>query len=282
LATGLAAFGIFLLIDKSDKRRGLIEYRYVVMALFSIALGLLAHDGVLFTLLGMIPLVIYDFVKNGVHTRLNYKYITAGILIALALLVPWQIVKSELTTSDRLIKWHFAGVISVDDKRGTLQTIVDEYKKLSFHQWVSNKETNVRTLVDGGVHDKCSSSLRHIFDACHMASWRDHVFFSMTYAFEFFIFGFLIVAWQLIKRRLDMFDIKILLISITSILFWVFLMFIPGGTVLHQGSYATMFLLFVFLGKKLSTLPDALFVSIIGLQVALFYLAWLRPFGIAV
>ncbi|MCA9334361.1 hypothetical protein KC963_04910, partial [Candidatus Saccharibacteria bacterium] len=62
------------------------------------------------------------------------------------------------------------------------------------------------------------------------------------------------------------------------VVLWVLAMFVPGSTVIHQGSYASVLLLLVLLGKKLALLPDYLFVGFVALQVGLFALAWLIPF----
>jgi hypothetical protein len=113
-----------------------------------------------------------------------------------------------------------------------------------------------------------------------MASWRLLTFFSTFWAFEFFIFGFLILIWQLFKRSLDKFDRAVLWIVFLSLAFWILVMYIPSSTVLHQGSYATEMLLFLLLGKKLAGLPQSVFMPLMSLQVLLFYMAWLRPFGI--
>jgi hypothetical protein len=47
---------------------------------------------------------------------------------------------------NRLVKWMLAGVIPIDH-RGTLQTILDQYRALSPGQLLANKWTNVLTLA---------------------------------------------------------------------------------------------------------------------------------------
>lgn len=280
MAASLTVFGVLLLVNTSSKHKRLFEYKYVLMAGLSIALGLLAHGGVIFTLLALVPLILYDFLRRKSQTKIQWEQVVLAILAGLVLLVPWQITKSQLTSHDRLIKWQLAGVIPADDPRGTLLTIKQQYSKLTLNEWLNDKKVNVSTLYDGGVTSTCKSRFSTIFDSCNMATWRSRTFFSTFFAFEFFIFGFLIVVWQLVRNSLDKVDKTLLWVGLLTMVIWILLMFLPGSTVVHQGSYATMVLLFILFGKKVADLPSPVFTALIGLQVLLFYLAWLRPFGI--
>lgn len=279
LAASLFVFAVCLLLFTEKKEKTLLSYRYLPMAAAAAALSLLSHTGVLFTLFAVIPLVLYDVRKHSLLKPAWLKRVGIAALLAVVLLLPWQIAKSQLITHDRLVKWHFAGVVPAEDPRGTLETIVQEYKKLPLNTWVANKKANFEILVTGGVHATCSSALSDTFDDCNMSAWRDRVFFSSFYSLEWFAAGFLVLIWQAFKRTLDKLDKELLLIFGSYLVIWSLLMFLPGSTVLHQGSYASMLLLLVLLIKKLALLPDYLFVTFVGLQVSIFALAWLRPFG---
>lgn len=281
LSASLVVFSVFLLIDAGKTKR-LFDYRYAVMAALAISLGLLAHTGVVFTLLGMLPVMAYDLGFHRKGRKLPLKPLVAAVILSLLLLVPWQITKSHLTTHDRLVKWQLAGVISAKDQRGTLETIKQEYQKLTFKQWLSNKKSNTEVVFTGSVHNHCDVRPSDILSNCNLASWRSLTFFSPFFAFEFFILGFPAALWQMFKRTLDKLDRTLLWTSLLSLVAWILLLFIPGSTVLHQGSYATEILLFIVLGRKLASLPSYVFGPLIGLQVILFYIAWLRPFGIHV
>jgi hypothetical protein len=63
-------------------------------------------------------------------------------------------------------------------------------------------------------------------------------------------------------------------LALAAILTWVVLMFGPGSTVVHQGSYATVLLLFVSLSAWLATLPGLWPYAILTLQAALFAWGW--------
>ncbi|HXE10120.1 MAG TPA: hypothetical protein VN554_01715, partial [Verrucomicrobiae bacterium] len=280
LSASLAVFAVFLILDLNKRRKRLFDYRYVIMASLALALGLLSHTGIVFTAVGLVPIVVYDLIIHGTFRTLKLKPLLIAFAVALLLLVPWQVTKDHLTKHDRLIKWQLAGVISANDNRGTLQTIKDQYKKLTFKEWANDKWTNTHALFINYAKTRCGFGISTMFNKCNMASWRLLTFFSTFWAFEFFIFGFLILVWQLVKRSLDKFDVIVLWTAFLSLAFWILVMYVPGSTVLHQGSYATEMLLFILLGRKLAGLPRYAFAPLIALQVLLFYMVWLRPFGI--
>lgn len=280
LSAALAVFALFIVLDLNKGHKRFFDYRYAIMSALALALGLLSHTGIIFTVFGIAPLVLYDLIAHRTYRTLHWKPLLTAFMVALVLLIPWQITKDHLTTHDRLVKWQLAGVISAQDNRGTLETIKDQYKKLTFKQWLNDKRTNTHALFINYAKTRCGFGISTMFDKCNMASWRLLTFFSTFWAFEFFIFGFLILIWQAVKRSLDKFDTIVLWTAFLSLAFWIVVMYIPGSTVLHQGSYATEMLLFVLLGRKLAGLPRYAFLPVIGLQILLFYMVWLRPFGI--
>lgn len=279
LAASLFVLGAFLMLWRYNKEKSILSYRYLPISSVAISLALLSHTGVLFTLLAMIPVVTYDVVRNKLLSVNLLKKTAVALVIAVCFLLPWQVAKSQLISHDRLIKWHFAGVIPAEDPRGTLETIVDEYQKISFDDWLKNKKANAETLITGAVVDTCSPRLNDTFDDCNMAVWRNRVFFSSFYSLELFALGFIVIAWQLWKRKLDTFDISVLVIFALYLFIWWLAMFLPTSTVLHQGSYASMLLLLLLLAKKITLLPDYTFIVFVVLQVGFFVLAWLVPFS---
>ncbi len=62
--------------------------------------------------------------------------------------------------------------------------------------------------------------------------------------------------------------------SLISLLFWVLVMFGPGTTIIHQGSYATMLLLFTGLALLISGLPRFLVYFLLTLHITLFVVIW--------
>lgn len=271
LAASLVFTGILSLLGKNKPAR----YRYLPFAALTISLGALSHTAVLFT---VIPFLAYYLFVVFRLKKINVRYFGVAFTIALVMLAPWFIYKNSVVKTDRLAKWQFAGVTSADDKRGTAQTIKDQYKTLTFGKWINNKEENVKTVVTGNYNSTpgCSFNEQGLIDKCVFGDWRTLTFFSSFFAFEALNLGWLAVIYQFIRKKIDLLDKELLIIITGSLLFWVLLVFAPGGTILHTGSYTTMMLIALLLLKKISELPKAnlLISCLAGLQITIFYLAW--------
>jgi hypothetical protein len=64
-------------------------------------------------------------------------------------------------------------------------------------------------------------------------------------------------------------------LALASVAAWVLLMFGPGSTMVHQGSYATVLLLFAPLAAWLTTLPGWLPSTLLTVQGVFFAAGWL-------
>lgn len=273
LAGSMVLTGIFILLG-TDK---VSKYKYLPFAALLISLGVLSHSAVLFT---VIPFAIYYLYQIIRSKKINVKYFGAALAIGLLMLVPWYAYKDSVTKTDRLSKWFFAGVTSASDKRGTVKTITDQYKTLSFSDWVSVKEQNVKTIVTGNYSPtpRCSVGFQGFISKCVSMEWRSITFFSTVFAFELLGLGWFAVIYQFIRRKIDLLDKELVLLILAGLVFWVIVMFQPGAAVVHAGSYATMMLAFLLILKKLSELPSFFIGSIASMQVVLFYLAWVAPY----
>lgn len=274
LAGSLVFTGILILLDVNKQPR----YRYLPLSALLISLGILSHSAVLFT---VIPFCLYYLFKIIRYKKIRLKYVGAALMIGLLMLTPWLLYKDSVVKSDRLAKWFFAGVTSASDKRGTVTTIADQYKKLSFGKWVSNKEHGAESLVTGnhyGLDSKCTVSVHGIVNKCIFLQWRALTFYSTFFAFELLGLGWIYVIYKFIRKKTDTLDKELLLLIFGGLAFWVFAMFDAQWMIVHAGSYATMMLAFFLLVKKLSELPRFFIRSIAIAQVILFYLAWITPY----
>lgn len=273
LAASMVFTAIFVLLGK-DKTA---KYKYLPFAALLISLGILSHSAVLFT---VIPFAIYYLYRVTHLKKINIKYFSAALIIGLLMLAPWFIYKDSVVKSDRLSKWFFAGVTSASDKRGTVETIADSYKKISFGEWVSVKGHNLGTVVTGDYRSTpgCSFNAKGFIDKCVSMEWRSLSFFSTVFAFELLGLGWFAVVYKFIKGKADLLDKELLLIVSAGLAFWVIVIFQKGLTIVHAGSYATMMLAFLLILKKLSELPRLFIGSIAVIQVVLFYLAWVTPY----
>lgn len=274
LSAAMVLSAVALFIGQTSKK---FSYNYLPFAALLVALGLLSHSGVLFTLVPFAALIIYKVTRS---QNIGYKYLLISLLLGLAILAPWQIFKGTVTSSDRLVKYHFAGIHAHEDKRGTLRTIVDEYRATNFAQWQHRKIQNVKALVSGNLSPSkdCPIKINTLFSGCNLLQWRTVTFYSTLFALEIFTLGLFLLLFGLLRKQWDAFDKEAIFIISGSMVFWVLAMFESGGTVVHQGSYATMMLLFVLLARQLTRLPYVTLGFLVGFQALIFYFVWIGYF----
>ncbi|HSX42989.1 MAG TPA: hypothetical protein VLF59_02785 [Candidatus Saccharimonadales bacterium] len=278
LAAALTVAGMAPFIGTPLTRKLL---RFLPVGLGLIALGLEAHGGVIFTIIPFACFLVYKFLKLGPIDRSDYKPIIAAIIILLAIMVPWQAYSSSITTSNRLVKYQFANVTEASDKRGTIKTLIDAYTNLTPGEWAHNKLQNLRTLIDGTGNEGFIyiCPIDHVVasrDEC--AKQRDLAFFSTLFSIESFVFGTIFLIYQAVKRQLDKFDKEALIIISAYLILWVLLMFAPGSTVVHQGSYATEILMFLLAGRAIYRSSPRFLSILVAAQLIIFYAAWIHPF----
>jgi len=106
------------------------------------ALSLLAHGAAIFALLGFATLF---WIRRKEWQTRDILVTTA---IAALVYIPWMAYQKFYDPpGDRLIKWHLAGVVPVDESRSPFSTIVEEYQKSGFRGFAVNKFHNLRMLL---------------------------------------------------------------------------------------------------------------------------------------
>jgi hypothetical protein len=109
-------------------------------------------------------------------------------------------------------------------------------------------------------------------------SLRRCEFLCLFWAPGFLNLGWLVACWSLWRRKAVLdpgLAVMMPALGIASALTWVLLMYGPGATVIHQGSYATVLLLFVGLAAWITTLPRSMGYLILAAQGLLFSIGWL-------
>jgi hypothetical protein len=275
LAGALTVAGMSPFLGVEMKKKLL---RFLPVGAGLIALGLMSHGGVIFSIIPFACLLLYKLWR--LQDR-DYRLIGIALAIVVAIMLPWQIYRASITTSDRLVKYQFADVMSAADTRGTAETLIDAYKGISFGTWVHNKLQNLRTLIDGTGNEGFIyiCPIDHVVasrDEC--AKQRDLAFFSTLFSVESFVFGGIFLIYQAIRRRLDGFDKESLIVIGACLALWVLLMFAPGSTVVHQGSYVTGILMFILFGRSILRSSPKFLAFLVAAQVLIFYAAWVHPF----
>lgn len=273
LAASLVAFATLLLIDRSRLKQ---REKYLPMAAIAASLGILSHSGVMFTLLPLFIYVVIRFMREKRWYK-KLKYPALAAMIVLVTFIPWQLYKSSVNKNDRLLEWHLAGISKGTDSRPTTKTIVEEYRKLDFAEWVEARQDNLHILVVGSPADyeNCVSGLGVLRGTCSAQEWRGVTFFSTFFAFEFFIVGFFLIFYRLARGKLDTTDKTLFGLTLASVLVWSVMMFLPGGAIVHQGSYATMLLGFILFAKIIIDLQPKLLIGLVASQSVLFCLIWI-------
>ena len=263
LGAGLAIAGVSLLIYdyKSRKQLNRSEYFYWVTVASLFALSMLSHGSIIFTIL---PLGLYLLLTKHLP---SFKIIIVALSAFLIIYGPWALYQEQRTDSNRLVKWHLAGVIAVDE-RSTVAAIKDSYTSISTNEWVNARFENFNTLfsIDVDYGSKNPSSAERL---------RQQEFFATITALSVLNAGW--VALLMMRRKKDPTLKKVtplLVLSLVSLVAWNILMFLPGSAVIHQNSYVTMMLLITSLVVAIGTINKNLQLVVTVSQVIIFLAVW--------
>ena len=269
-ALALCALAILLSREPGDRWRGA-----GLLAAVLAALSMLAHGGTCFGLLAIAAFVI----------RLR-RPVTAGAVAVCAaamavLYVPWMLYQHFVDPpADRLLKWHLAGVTSVDS-RGFLQALVEQYRSLFLTQLLGNKGGNVLTLlVNTGLMRKPHLEWTSGF----YGNARIAQFYFLLPAAGLLLLGALALLLPSARRRLA--DVRPLAVfTVLATVVWVTLLW--GGSVdpavIYVGPYASLIVFIGLCALGVTVLPPLPGGLILAASAAWFAVEWLpgitfRPF----
>lgn len=234
------------------------------LAAGSAALGMLSHGGVVFTFPAIALMLVLRPKSNwGVRSLL------IGCAIYLLLMAPWNAYQKLYDPpGDRLVKLHLAGMLEKEQQpKSSIQAILESYRKLTLPEILNHKWENVKTLVDSPYSTSKQPSQRRTKEFIHVLRGL-----SVLNA------GWLVLLVTLFQRKPTQATRRaqgLMAIAAFSIVFWLLIMFGPSTTIIHQGSYATMMLLFTSLAILLTQLPPWLCYALLSLQILLFTYDWI-------
>ncbi len=266
LAAGAFALAAFLLwFGREPDDAGVKHPSVAAGALMGLAW--LSHGGVGFAILALAPWVIRSAIP-----RWRLWLLSAATFAVLA--GSWAAYQKWYDPpGNRLAKWHLAGVIPPDD-RGTLETIVTAYRARPFEAWLASRGLNVRSLYWGRWSDLVA------FDFDQRASRRSDEFYHTFFALGWWNLGFIALPVLLTGRRdsaVSRLASRAILWTAATFAVWVALYFVGGHTVIHQGSYTTLLVLFPVLALALARLHIAALVVIASAQFVAFAALWMQP-----
>ena len=238
------------------------------------ALAILAHGSSFFALIGFTLTVVLFWAWPPLKSMI-YGAATLALLY-----VPWMLYQQFVDPpGNRLVKWHIAGIEAVD-ARSVGATLRDSYGALSWHEYVTGRFANLETLI--GVWPTNLRQLAELVfrgDASHVGQIRAADFFNFLTSLQVFSIALMAAIVLMFFMRDDQRQQRAiaqrLLVALEATLIgFAILIFLPGQTINHIGSYATqvMAALFAFMVLVLRTpLLAALFVLIQAAAVAATY-----------
>jgi hypothetical protein len=279
LAANLVVIAISLALFRPQSPEG--DRPFFRTALWGMAAGLafLAHGGVVFTLL---PLGLILLIPRYFPGMARLAVAAAAFVVTV---LPWSLYqKSYDPPGTELIRQHIAGRSPTwQDDRPLLANLADAYRGLSASQILANKQANMEVLFRASEHPAddqypwppYGSPKPWPVDA---VSLRRCEFLCLFWAPGLLNLGWLwaaLTGWRRPAPLNPVLGLVAPLLGLASALAWVLLMFGPGSTVVHQGSYATLLLLFVSLAAWIATMPGWLPYAILFGQGILFGVVWL-------
>ncbi len=230
-----------------------------VLAGALLAFAMLSHGGSMFAIAAI--LVARLLLRRSLDVKLFSFLLGSAFLLYL----PWMLYqKFYEPPGDRLLKYHLAGV-EEPDPRTFGQVAAAEYGKLTVRDWATNRFENLMAIVDhqgeywrdvgallSGLAHPGSRSGPGI--AKLAAEMRAMNFFYLSPCMGPLLSGLVALGIGSL-RRIGSVEwktaLRLWLVIAGTIVVWCLLMFRPGSTILHQGTYA---LVLLFAAASLLTL----------------------------
>ena len=250
--TGVALAAIAALVEivRSDEQK---FWRYFICGAL-VAFSLLTHTSHAFAMIGLI-LTMCLYILRSQERRRNLISFFSVLMVTGVIYLTWVIFQRTFDPpGDRLAKWHFAGIKEITPI-GTIPSILEQYEKLTFFQWIGYKVQNFERLIFP-VWDKGDFSLTSQTNSNSklVSPWNFGESFSDYWitAGEVVLLVAIMPAiyWGLINlvyRRfhspsdgitpqLKKFNVSALYSLIFGVFMWAILIFLPGTTYVFHGS----------------------------------------------
>ncbi len=233
----------------------------IIVGSLACAFAFLLHGGSIFSILALGVMLLYK------KYRLSWKEIASGALMFIITVLPWTLYqKLADPPGDRLLKWQLAGVTDINNQ-SFLTTFIQAYRSHSLADIVAFKLANFTTL------------LPDFNDLSGVAGIRFQFFNNFTLVNGIALLGLLSLIIYLIKDYKSIQWRSTAAVPMTyqlvlSLCIWCLLLFGPGATQVHQGSYANEVFLFLLLSVAISKSSNWIMLSIYHLNLIVFILLW--------
>jgi hypothetical protein len=267
-----------------DRRRSLAP-RLAAVAGGLTALAQLSHGGLMFSTIATVGLLCVR------RYRPSLRSLGAMALVAVVLMASWSAYQKWVEPpGNQLLKLHLAGVVQ-RDARGVWQSVKDSYSSLGVNGSLHYKAKNLHTLVRGRA--------RTLLDLGGTAAERrsdDFYYLRGTLAWAPIAAVLVLVLRLRDRRRAARGDTgsvvgssgapsglehvgALVVWAVVTVAVWTVLMFGPGTTFVHQGSFAPILVLLALPFVALGGRAPRLAVGIWGAQTVLFLRTWMPSSG---
>jgi hypothetical protein len=216
-------------------------------------LSFAAHGGALFFVLPVICVLIVAFglsvwqstrVDVDVKRNVGPSGIVVGALGAVAvgalLLAPWLGYQRVVAPpGNRLLKWHLAGVVDID-QRSFVQAMIDRYTTPPLREIVANKTSNIRELFNPARFVADIIPVMGNDDSIDRVRQREFGHLGNSVSISVIGIAMGLTGWLMRRRRSRELTVGLLGLGsgVLATLVWCVVMYGPKATIPHQGSLA--------------------------------------------
>ena len=229
------------------------------------ALAMLSHGSSLFALIGFGVVVLTFWRWPALKTTIY------GAATLLAIYGPWALYQNVIEPpGNRLLKWHFAGVMQIDD-RSFLEALRDSYGALSWPEYWRGKRQNLQALSDSWPSGLLDPLVGPLTGNWSPAAVRKADFFALLPSLHLFSIAFVVAVTLLVlvPPRQRAVGLRMLIAIIGTLAGFVMLIFMPGQTLNHHGTYAVQVMVTFFAFMVLAARVPLLALLFIAAQAAM-------------
>ena len=261
----VAFLAVTIAVLLNARREALSDPRLGAAAGACVGVAMLCHQGSAFVLLGL------GLALPALRRVPSVRFLLPAAAAIVVVMLPWMLFQKYVDPpGNRLAKWHLAGVIPVDS-RSFPQALRDAYAALTPGEFLGNKLENVQALFGPpGTSKRVLKATTVGIDDYEFAHLLDAQFLCLFPALGMLALAPL--AWLVPRaRRTPEFaaSLRLFVVALAIIAPWVLLIFLPGQTLVHAGSFAVPCLLFAAAMLALYGASPWLALVGLGLHLAL-------------
>jgi hypothetical protein len=244
------------------------------------AMAMLGHEG---SAIALVPLGAFVVLRFWQWPHL--RFVLPSLIVFIGLMIPWTLYQTHYDPpGTKLTKGQLAGPRTDNSHKSLLGSIVAAYDRLDARQIAQQKWSNLATPFshEGVELESLGKLTANLFAdggrgsarrGTAIVQLRNISFFFVLPAMGLTALGFFALALLYARRRARSPSARVAMRTwvwfAMNLVFWALILFGPGYTIIHQGSYATELLLFSATTIGLWELSHALMAVVAFIQVAI-------------